>query len=908
MADGPPAGLPPSGSPRPGPVRAPPPPTAGSQLSPLRRSGGSACSSRDNSAERDPPGLARTAPAAGIMKDGSRQRSLQKKTVSFSTMPSSRKLSSTAACISFMLEGCEMKKVRSNSRMYSRFFVLDPDLRFMHWEPSKKDSDKAKIEIKSVKEVRVGKKTPILRSNGLSDQFPDECAFSIIYGDNYESLDLVASSADVVNAWVMGLRYLASYGKHTLGGAPETSRPNPRTSWVSSVFDIADLEKEGRIPVSRAMQLIRALNPGMKASMIELKFKELQKAASEKPREEVSCEVFVEAYCELCTRPEVFFLLVQFSSNKEYMGLKDLTIFLEAEQGMEGVTEEMCMEIISKYEPSKEGREKGYLAIDGFTRYLLSADCSIFDPQHRRVCQDMSQPLSHYFISSAHGACLAEDSCFWGGSTSDIGGYVAALKAGCRSLELVVCDGPSGEPVVGAGARLAFSRVVGAVAEYAFEASEFPLILCLSVHCCCAQQRVVVEHLRKTFGDKLYLVPPNPNEGYLPSPERLKRCVLIQGRKLPPSCQSSEGEVSDDEETSELGLLPSEERREQPHHRRVLCHELSDLVSLCQMVSFQGFEASRRVQRYWEVCSFSEVEAGRYANEEPEDFVAYNKRFLSRVYPSPMRIDASNMNPQDFWKCGCQMVAMNYQTPGLMMDLNAGWFRQNGSCGYVLRPAIMRDEVSYFSVNRRDAFPGISAQLLHLKIISGQNLPKPKGSGAKGDVVEPYVCAEIHGIPADCIEKRTKTVLQSGDNPVFEESLEFQVNLPELAILRFMVLDDDYIGDEFIAQYTIPFECLQTGYRHVPLQSISGDALPNATLFVHVAITNRRGGGKAHRRGLSGRKGRRMREYTSTKATGIKAIDEVFRTATPPLREATDLRENMQVPRTLWSPSRSCAA
>ncbi|KAJ7313630.1 hypothetical protein JRQ81_005189 [Phrynocephalus forsythii] len=37
-----------------------------------------------------------------------------------------------------------------------------------------------------------------------------------------------------------------------------------------------------------------------------------------------------------------------------------------------------------------------------------------------------------------------------------------------------------------------------------------------------------------------------------------------------------------------------------------------------------------------------------------------------------------------------------------------------------------------------------------------------------------------------------------------------------------------------------------------------------------------------------------MREYTSTKTTGIKAIDEVFRTATQPLREATDLRENMQ--------------
>ncbi|KAG7254777.1 hypothetical protein CRUP_035131, partial [Coryphaenoides rupestris] len=215
---------------------------------------------------------------------------------------------------------------------------------------------------------------------------------------------------------------------------------------------------------------------------------------------------------------------------------------------------------------------------------------------------------------------------------------------------------------------------------------------------------------------------------------------------------------------------------------------------------------------------------------------------------------------------------MNYQTPGLMMDLNLGWFRQNGNCGYVLRPAIMREEVSYFSANARDSLPGVSAQLLHIKVISGQNLPKPRGSAAKGDVVEPYIYAEIHGIPADCAEQRTKTVSQNGDNPVFDESFEFQINLPELAALRFVVLDDDYIGDEFIGQYTIPFECLQPGYRHVPLQSLTGEFLANTTLFVHIAITNRRGGGKAHKRGLSVRKGRKAREYTSTKTTGIKPI------------------------------------
>ena len=54
-------------------------------------------------------------------------------------------------------------------------------------------------------------------------------------------------------------------------------------------------------------------------------------------------------------------------------------------------------------------------------------------------------------------------------------------------------------------------------------------------------------------------------------------------------------------------------------------------------------------------------------------------------------------------------------------------------------------------------------------------------------------------------------VLFPGYNPLFDESFEFQINLPELALVRFAVLDDDYIGDAFIGQYTIPFECMQTG-------------------------------------------------------------------------------------------------
>lgn len=68
---------------------------------------------------------------------------------------------------------------------------------------------------------------------------------------------------------------------------------------------------------------------------------------------------------------------------------------------MAHINEEISLEIIHKYEPSKEGQEKGWLSIDGFTNYLMSPDCYIFDPEHKKVCQDMKQPLSHYFINSS---------------------------------------------------------------------------------------------------------------------------------------------------------------------------------------------------------------------------------------------------------------------------------------------------------------------------------------------------------------------------------------------------------------------------------------------------------------------------------------------------------------------------
>lgn len=54
-------------------------------------------------------------------------------------------------------------------------------------------------------------------------------------------------------------------------------------------------------------------------------------------------------------------------------------------------------------------------------------------------------------------------------------------------------------------------------------------------------------------------------------------------------------------------------------------------------------------------------------------------------------------------------------------------------------------------------------------------------------------------------------LLFTGQNPFFDENFTFYVHFPEMALIRFNILDDDFIGDEFIAQYTIPFNCINTG-------------------------------------------------------------------------------------------------
>ena len=64
------------------------------------------------------------------------------------------------------------------------------------------------VPIDSIKEIRTGKNTPIFRNKEFSGAYCEECAFSIIYGEEFDSLDLVAPCPDEANIWITGLNAL----------------------------------------------------------------------------------------------------------------------------------------------------------------------------------------------------------------------------------------------------------------------------------------------------------------------------------------------------------------------------------------------------------------------------------------------------------------------------------------------------------------------------------------------------------------------------------------------------------------------------------------------------------------------------------------------------------------------------
>ncbi|KRY43410.1 1-phosphatidylinositol 4,5-bisphosphate phosphodiesterase beta-4 [Trichinella spiralis] len=263
---------------------------------------------------------------------------------------------------------------------------------------------------------------------------------------------------------------------------------------------------------------------------------------------------------------------------------------------------------------------------------------------------------------------------------------------------------------------------------------------------------------------------------------------------------------------------------------------LSSLVNYTQPVKFAGFDVAEQNNCHFHMSSFSESTGLGYLKTSAIELVNYNKRQISRIYPKGGRVDSSNYLPQIFWNAGCQMVSLNFQTPDLAMQLNQGKFEYNGTCGYLLKPDFLRRADRMFDPFSESPVDGVVAAYCSVRVISGQFLSEKK--------IGTYVEVEMYGLPTDTIRKefKTKMVPSNGLNPVYnEEPFVFrkhtyamlQIVLPELAVLRFAVYDEN---SKLLGQRILPLDGLQPGYRHISLRSEINFPLTLPTLFCHIVL------------------------------------------------------------------------
>ena len=197
--------------------------------------------------------------------------------------------------------------------------------------------------------------------------------------------------------------------------------------------------------------------------------------------------------------------------------------------------------------------------------------------------------------------------------------------------------------------------------------------------------------------------------------------------------------------------------------------DLSDLVNYIQPVHFISFEAAAARNHSFETSSMSETTCFNLLKLYPVEFVNYNKRQLSRVYPKGTRVDSHNYLPFLFWVAGCQMVALNYQSLDLGMQLYLGSFEYNGRCGYLLKPSCMVQKTANFSPFLESATDhSVVAATVSVRVISGHFIACRR--------LSTYCEVEMFGLPSDTVRKkfRTKIVNNNAINPAYSsDSFEF---------------------------------------------------------------------------------------------------------------------------------------
>ncbi|XP_053429835.1 1-phosphatidylinositol 4,5-bisphosphate phosphodiesterase beta-1 isoform X3 [Nycticebus coucang] len=692
---------------------------------------------------------------------------------------------------------------------------------------------------------------------------------TVVYGPdlvNISHLNLVAFQEEVAKEWTNEVFSLATN---------LLAQNMSRDAFLEKAYTRLKLQvtPEGRIPLKNIYRLFSADRKRVETALEACSLPSSRNDSI--PQEDFTPDVYRVFLNNLCPRPEIDNIFSEFGAkSKPYLTVDQMMDFINLKQRDPRLNEilypplkqEQVQVLIEKYEPNESLAKKGQISVDGFMRYLSGEENGVVSPEKLDLNEDMSQPLSHYFINSSHNTYLTAGQL---AGNSSVEMYRQVLLSGCRCVELDCWKGRTAEeePVITHGftmtTEISFKEVIEAIAECAFKTSPFPILLSFENHVDSPKQQAkMAEYCRLIFGDALLMEPlekyPLESGVPLPSPMDLMYKILVKNKKKshkssegsgkkklseqasntysdsssvfePSSPGAGEADTESDDDDDDDDCKKSSMDEGTAGSEAMATEEMSNLVNYIQPVKFESFEISKKRNKSFEMSSFVETKGLEQLTKSPVEFVEYNKMQLSRIYPKGTRVDSSNYMPQLFWNAGCQMVALNFQTMDLAMQINMGMYEYNGKSGYRLKPEFMRRPDKHFDPFTEGIVDGIVANTLSVKIISGQFLSDKK--------VGTYVEVDMFGLPVDTRRKAFKTKTSQGNavNPIWEEEpIVFKkVVLPSLACLRVAVYEE---GGKFIGHRILPVQAIRPGYHYICLRNERNQPLTLPAVFVYIEV------------------------------------------------------------------------
>ncbi|CAF1067428.1 unnamed protein product [Rotaria sordida] len=730
--------------------------------------------------------------------------------------------------------GAVLVKHKRNGKTYCRQFFLHEREGYITYDKSNKIRGKPRIyHVHDIDEIRIGFEAQVfdqlVKDRKVKSDDKDR-AFSIIYNNHRKGVHFIAPDMETRDLWVKGLQHLMNKR-----GQQRQYHIIGEDNWILEFFHVADKNKSNTLSKKECRDLLaKSLNIEMPDNIFEQMFYKIHKTKSDK----LNPEEFVQFFKILTRRKDLYDLMQKFvkygyqqTMENIYMDRNELLYFLRLmkNSNMQHINSLIqAQKLIDEYELNTEFREKGFLGLDGFRNMLLSRNFDIIESSYsRQIYQNMTRPLCDYYINTSHNTYLFYSQV---SGESNPEAYNRVLLMGCRAVELDCYDGDDGKPIVKHAFTLVKScsleSIIRRIQPNLFKASPYPVILNIENHCSPAQQKQMAQILKTYLRDHLvtkHLSDKDPS--VLPSPEDLKYKVLIRGKSTSTSTISN---VMFQEELDEYSSQNSLRKDVEP--------ELSELFVYFMNVPYQENDYTKENYTPFHSSSLAEKNFLKYAQRDPLDLIVQTTWRILRVYPDGLRQDSSNLDPINPWNFGVQMVALNYQTDDDMMALYYGKFRDNGCCGYILKPdyLIKAHKTKFNPWNSSINFD--QPQILTITIISGQFLPR--SSIKTKDIPDPYVRISTHGLPCDQQTQKTQVVDNNGFDPIWNETFQFRIRFPQMCLMYFSVLDYDTLSDDDrIAYFSAPVTMIQEGYRHIYLRANNNDET-HSTLFVHVDIRN----------------------------------------------------------------------